>query len=67
MDEFLKALLMATTQSNSDRRSQSSDAFMSVLDRAYLKNYTETDPVQAAAVRQMMHREGPIGAVPPAQ
>jgi len=65
MDEFLKALLMSTTQSNADRRSQSSDAFMSVLDRAYLKNYTETDPVQAASIRQLMSREGPIGAVPP--
>jgi hypothetical protein len=65
MDDFLKALLMSTTQSNADRRSQSSDSFMSLVDRVYLKNYSETDPVQAASIRQLMSREGPIGAVPP--
>ena len=66
MDDFNKNLLSVTAQANADRRGQASDNFMAMLDRVYLKNYSETDPVQAAAIRQVMHREGPIGAQPPA-
>ncbi len=32
---------------------------------AFTKNAVELDPVQAAAIRQNMHRESPIGAKPP--
>ena len=67
MDEFLNNVLKAGLTQNTDRRAQASDNFMALLDRAFGKNYVEVDPIQAAATRQIMHREAPIGAVPPSQ
>ncbi len=65
MNDFIEKLLITGATQNSDRRAQASDNLLAMMDRAYLKNLTEADPIQAAAIRQVMHREGPIGAQPP--
>jgi hypothetical protein len=62
MDEFLCSLLKASHQRISTEQGDASKNFLAMLDRAFGKNYTETDPVQAAAIRQIMHREAPINS-----
>ena len=57
----LQQLLMAASGERIGRSSSSSDAFLQLMDRKFLQVVTEVDPVQAAAIRQISHREAPIG------
>jgi len=56
----LQELLTAASGERIGRQSDASSNFLAMLDRAFGRVYTETDPVQAAAIRQIMHREAPI-------
>ena len=56
----LQELLTAASGERIGRQSDASSNFLAMLDRAFGKLYTEVDPVQAAAVRQIMMRESPI-------
>lgn len=56
----LQELLTAASGERIGRQSDASSNFLAMLDRAFGRIYTETDPVQAAAIRQIMHREAPI-------
>jgi hypothetical protein len=57
----LQALLEAASGERIGRQSDASTNFMAILDRVMLKLHAETDPVQAAAIRQIMHTNAPIG------
>tara|TARA_Y100000310_G_C20482484_1_gene715350 strand:+ start:374 stop:574 length:201 start_codon:yes stop_codon:yes gene_type:complete len=59
----LQQLLEAASGERIGRQSDSANHFLAMIDRVFGKTYTETDPVQAAAIRQIMHREGPINPV----
>lgn len=61
----LQQLLEAASGERIGRQGDSSTAFLQELDRKFLQVYTETDPVQSAAIRQIQHREAPIGPVTP--
>lgn len=56
----IQALLESAVGERISRQSDSSTAFLQELDRKFLQVYTETDPVQSAAIRQIQHREAPI-------
>jgi len=56
----LQALLEAASGERIGRQSDASTNFMALLDRVMLKLHAETDPVQAAAIRQITHAEAPI-------
>ena len=56
----LQELLTAASGERLARQSDASTNFMAILDRVMLKLHAETDPVQAAAIRQIMHHEAPI-------
>ena len=58
-------VLQTAAASAIQRHSESSGAFLQVLDRAFLQKNLEVDPVQAAAIRQIMSREAPIGPTVP--
>lgn len=60
IDCFLGDLLKVSAQQHQARQSDSSTAFLQVLDRKMLQVYTEPDPVESAAIRQIQHREAPI-------
>ena len=62
----LNKLFDGATAERIARQSDSSTSYLQVLDRMFLKTYTETDPVQSAAIRQISMREAPIGPVAPA-
>ena len=56
----IQALLEASVGERIGRQSDASTSFLQELDRKFLQVYTETDPIQSAAVRQIQHRESPI-------
>ena len=56
----LQELLPAASGERLARQSAASTNFRAFLDRVMLQLHAETDPVQAAAIRQIMHREAPI-------
>lgn len=56
----IQVLLEAAAGERIGRQADSSTAFLQELDRKFLQVYTETDPVQSAAIRQIQHREAPI-------
>tara|TARA_R110002051_G_scaffold247063_1_gene306648 strand:+ start:343 stop:543 length:201 start_codon:yes stop_codon:yes gene_type:complete len=58
----LQALLEAASGERIGRQSDASTNFMAILDRVMLKLHAETDPVQAAAIRQITHSNAPIGS-----
>ncbi len=60
MGDFLTDLLKASMTRINTEQGDASKNFLAMLDRAFGKNYTETDPVQAAAIRQILMREAPI-------
>lgn len=60
MDSFLEGLLKSSTQANQDRRAQASDTTLNLIDRTFLRLYSQVDPVEASAIRQIQHREAPI-------
>lgn len=61
MNEFLDNLLKASMTRINTEQGDASKNFLAMLDRSFGKVYTETDPVQAAAIRQLLMREAPIG------
>lgn len=61
----VQELLEAASGERIGRQSDASTNFLAMLDRAFGKVYSETDPVQAAAIRQIMSREAPINPVAP--
>jgi hypothetical protein len=56
----LQNLLSAATGERIGRQSDASTNFLAMLDRAFGRVYTETDPVQAASIRQILAREAPF-------
>lgn len=57
----LQQLLMAASGERIGRQSGHETSFLALMDRKFLQVVTEVDPIQAAAVRQISHREAPIG------
>lgn len=63
MDDFIQNTLKASLTQNGDRRAQASDNFLAILDRSFGRLAAKADPVEAAAIRQISHREAPIDRV----
>ena len=61
----LQELLEGAAGERIGRQGDASTAFLQLADRKFLQVFTEVDPVQSAAIRQISHREAPIGATPP--
>ena len=64
MDEFLAGILKKSATEHQSRQSDASTNFLALLDRGFGKVYMEADPTEAAAIRQISHREAPINATP---
>lgn len=62
MDPFLQDLLKASMSRITTEQGDASKNFLAMLDRAFGKVYAEMDPGQAAAIRQILHRETPMNA-----
>lgn len=58
----LDAKLDAATAERIGRQSDSSTNFLALMDRTFLKVVTEADTMEAAAARQVMHKDAPIGS-----
>jgi hypothetical protein len=43
-----------------NRASNHNDNFMAFMDRQYVILGTQSDPIEAVAIRQLMHREAPL-------
>ena len=56
----LQELLAAASGERIGRQSDTSAHFLALIDRGFGKTFLETDPVQAAAIRQITMREAPI-------
>ena len=65
MDDFIKDMLKVSATEHRQRQSDSSTSFLQVLDRMFLKVYTEPDIMEATAGRQLMMREAPINNTQP--
>lgn len=60
----LQELLAAASGERIGRQSDASTNFLAMLDRQYGKVYTETDPVQAAAISQIISKSPTQQPVP---
>ena len=52
----LQELLSASSGERISRQSDANQSFLALLDRVYLLRRSETDPIQAAAVSQLIAR-----------
>ena len=59
-------MLETSAAADINRGSQHNTNFLALADRVFTKLYTEPDPMEAAATRQIMQREAPINAERPA-
>ena len=57
----LQTLLEGAAGERIGRQGDASTSFLQLADRKFLQVFTETDPIQSAAIRQIQHREAPIG------
>jgi hypothetical protein len=55
----LNELLMATQARGIERQSDSSTAYLQDLDRVFLVKFSEVDPVQAAAIKEIARGPAP--------
>lgn len=55
----LDDILAASTGERIGRQSDASTNFLAMLDRGYLKNLLETDPIQAAAIKDIQRGPSP--------
>jgi len=62
----LRNMLAAESARAQQANTNAFQATLSLMELHYVKLLGEADPVQAAAVRQMMHREAPIDHNAPA-
>ena len=52
----LQELLSASSGERISRKSDANQSFLALLDRVYLLRSSETDPIQAASVSQLIAR-----------
>ena len=57
----LQELLAASSGERISRQSDANQSFLALLDRSFLKLATEVDPIQSAAISQIISR-APVGA-----
>ena len=60
----LQAILEADVAMGIRRQADSSSHFLAMIDRVFGKTYSEVDPTEAFATRQLAYRESPINPSP---